>query len=154
MKITYGYKWFRPKKRLTEVWDEARARKAHEDRQLYVAVVGEITSPTCFVEINNNYIGVGFLDRLLREYLSYTFDEVEPGRLFLKAATHREFDGDCDKVSRGETYMFGQDGSVRVRKEDYLESNHSVAESKLDVGGNWEPYPTFGQYESIIRENR
>jgi hypothetical protein len=154
MKITYGYKWFRPKRRLTETWDESRARKSHEKRQLYVAVVGEASSPTCFVEINNKYVGVGFLDALVREYLCYTFDEVEPGRLFLSEATHREFDGDSDKVSRGETYIFKQDGSVRVEKENFLENSHSVAESKMDVTGNWDAYPSFGRYESIIRKSR
>ncbi len=66
MKITYGDGWFRAKKRLTETWNEDRARKTHDKRKQYVAVVGDVCSPACFVEINNNYIGVGFLDALLR----------------------------------------------------------------------------------------
>ncbi len=154
MNMTFGKSWFRAKKRLTEKWEEGRARKCHEKRQLYVAVVGEGSSPSCFVEINNDYIGVGFLDTALREYLSYQFQEIEPGRLFLTMATHREFEGDSDKVKSGITYYFKQDGNVTIESEDCLGHTHSVKETQADISGNWEPYPAFGQYQSILRENR
>ena len=154
MNVTYGKSWFRARKRFTETWDEGRARKSHDKRELYVAVVGQSSSPACFVEINNDYIGVAFLDTSLREYLSYQFQELEPGRLFLTMATHREFEGGSDKVKSGTTYYFKQDGSVTIESEDFLTNTRSVKEAYTDVSGNWEPYPQFGQYLSIIRENR
>lgn len=154
MKTTYGYKWSRVKKRLTETWDESQARKAHEKRKLYAGVIEQGAGPMCFVEINNNYVGVGFLDASLREYLSYTFDEVEPGKMFLNEATHREFEDGSDKVKSGTTYMFKQDGNVTIVSEDFLTNVRSDKETHADVSGNWEPYPEFGQYQSIVRENR
>jgi hypothetical protein len=154
MKIIYGYKWFRAMKRLTETWDENRARSCHENRQLYVAVVEKDASPSCFVEIKNDYIGVGFLDGSLREYLSYQFQEIESGRMFLTMATRRKFEDGSDKVKSGTTYFFKQDGNVTIKSEDFLANTRSVKETQADVSGNWEPYPVFGQYHSIIRENR
>lgn len=154
MNVSFGKSWFRARKRLTEKWDEERARKCHEKRQTYVAVLGEDPSPFCFVEINNDYIGVGFLDTLLREYLSYQFQEVEFGRLFLTMATRREFEGDSDNLKSGATYYFKQDGIVTIENEAFTTNTRSVRETQADVSGNWETYPAFGQYQSIVRLNR
>lgn len=154
MKLTYGYRWFRAKKRLTEAWDAARAADCHEHRQGYVAVLERDEPPSCFVEVNDGYVGVGFLDGSKREYLSYTFDEVEPGRLFLKAATHREFQGESDRVASGTTYNFALDGTVTIEGEDFTTQARSARQIQADVAGNWEPYPAFGQYDSITREDR
>jgi hypothetical protein len=93
MRVTFGKSWFRAKKRVTETWTESQARKAHEQRQLYVALLGDDSIPTRIVEVNNDYVGVCFLDVSLREYLSYQFQELESGRMFLTMATHREFEG-------------------------------------------------------------
>jgi hypothetical protein len=152
--MTFGRLWFRAKKCLTETWDESQARKAHDGRQLYVALVGKGSAPSCFVEVNNTYIGVGFLDPLLREYLGYTFQECEPGRLFLSTATRRQFEGDSDRVKSGTTYCFKPDGSSSIAWENFVPHSSSFVETRCNVVDNWEPYPVFGQYESIIRENR
>ena len=117
-------------------------------------VVEQDSSPKCFVEINNDYVGIGFLDASLREYLSYTFVEIEPGRLFLNEATLREFEHGSDKVKSGTTYHFKQNGSVIVENEDFLTNTRSVKETQADVSGNWEAYPQFGQYQSIVRVDR
>jgi hypothetical protein len=58
------------------------------------------------------FVGVCFLDEKLRNYLEYKFKEVEPGRLFLSMAIHRTFDGDSDKVARGDSWIFKPDGNV------------------------------------------
>jgi hypothetical protein len=64
----------------------------------------------------NDFIGVDFLDEFLRESLSYQFEEVESGRLFLSMATHREFDGEKDQVLSGCSYIFKQDGKLILRE--------------------------------------
>lgn len=152
--ITFGKSWFRAKKRLTETWDEPKARIAHEQRLPYVAVVGSAGSIKCFIEANNDYIGVGFLDNAMREFLSYQFQEIEPGRLFLTMATHREFDGDMDRVKSGTTYYFKPNGNVTVETEDFATSQLSTKELQTDVSGNWEAYPVFGNYHSLVRVDR
>jgi hypothetical protein len=75
MTPTYCNGWFRHQKRAVTILDETTARQAHERRRPYTVVLGDLRAPNCFIEIDNDYVGVGFLDDLLREYLSYTFDE-------------------------------------------------------------------------------
>jgi hypothetical protein len=154
MRLTFGKQWFIADKHLTEVWDESRARMAYTNRHLHTAVVGAPERPLAFIEFNGDYVGVGFLDRLLREYLSYSFQEVEPGRLFLTMATHREFDGDSDRVQKGTTYIFNPDGDVTVISEEFPNGGKSRHKITADVSGNWESYPEFGKYDSLLREDR
>src|SRR5262245_47711187 len=110
MKITFGL-WFRAKKCFSQTWGESKARNAHEARQLYGAIICDGSNSSCYVEVANDYIGVEFLDASLREYMSYQFQELEPGRLFLTMATLREFDGNSDTVKSGVTYYFKPDGA-------------------------------------------
>jgi hypothetical protein len=152
--VSFGKGWFRAKKRLTESWDESKARFAHEQRQPYVAVVGNAESIRCFVEANNDYIGVGISDNAKREFLSYQFQEIQPGRLFLTMATHCEFDGETDGVKSSTTYYFKPNGCVTVESEDFATGHLTTKKIQTDVSGNWEAYPVFGDYESIVRIDR
>ena len=110
--------------------------------------------PKAFIEFKRGYVGVEFLDASLRCYLSYTFQEVKPNRLFLTRATHREFDGASDRVKSGTTLYFKQDGGVTIITEDCDSQTHTREETRSDVSGNWEPYPEFGNYDSIVRVER
>lgn len=154
MTINYCEGWFHAKKCASGPLTVDTARRAFEKRTLHTAIIGQPEAPTAFVEFNRDYVGVGFLDARLREYLSYTFEEVSPGRLFLCTATHREFAGDTDEVLDGTTYFFKQDGRVIVETQNLLTGEKSTSESKTDVAGNWEPYPKFGEYESLVRIER
>jgi hypothetical protein len=154
MTLTYCKGWFRHQKRVVTVLDESAARKAHEQRRPYTVVLGDVTTPECFIDINNDYVGVGFLDDLLREYLSYTFDESQPGRLFLSMATQRDFDGESDKVTSGTTYHFKENGAVTIETEDFVEPFLSEGHLQADVSGNWDDYPKFGQYSAVARVDR
>lgn len=154
MNITYGKGWFRAKKRLTEPWNEDKARDCHAKRTLYVAVVSDESSPICFIESNMDYIGVGFLDSMLREYLCYQFQERTAGQLFLSMAIHREYDGNTDKVIKGTSYGFEEDGHVSIKEQDFESNTISTAERHADVSSNWDAYPEFGRYDSIIRKDR
>ncbi len=154
MSVTYCERWFRYKKKPTVLMDEDKARKAHEKRQLYTVILGDLRSPECFIEINNDYVGVGFLDNQLREYLSYSFDETSPGRMFLTMATHRVFDGQSDRVTGGTSYYFKEDGVVTIENEDFLSASKSEKKIQADVSGNWEKYPRFGDYAAVAQVNR
>ncbi|MBI1831877.1 MAG: lytic transglycosylase [Planctomycetes bacterium] len=154
MTITYGEKWFDYKKRLTVAWPESRARRAHERRRLYTAVISENGTPFYFVELNMAYVGVAFLDELIREYLVYQFQELEPGRLFLSMATYRDFDGDSDRVKDGTTYYFKPNGTVITEHLDCATNTLTTKECVRDLSGNWEPYPAFGEYSALARKER
>jgi hypothetical protein len=100
-------------------------------------------------------IGVGFLDRLLRESLSYSFQKKDFGKLFLSMAVWREFEGESDKIFRGTTYIFDPTGRVSIRREN-LSPEYVLEQSEFsaDVTTNWDEFPAFGEYSSLIKVER
>ena len=98
--IYYCKSWFRMKKVATELLTETGAALRHSSGESYTALIGSKSKPSCFVEVllGKGMVGVGFLDDRCREYLTYQFQCVGTDRLFLSMATHREFDGDEEKV--------------------------------------------------------
>ena len=136
------------------MWPADTAREAHGGRRPYAAVISTGAVPSVFVEFNDSYVGVGFLDRQLREELMYQFQERSPGRLFLTMAVHRDFEGSSDRVVKGSSYSFNEDGRVTIEDEDFVGGKVAKSERKANVRGNWEQYPAFGDYGSITRRER
>jgi hypothetical protein len=153
--ITYCQGWFRAKKYAPVLLDPAEARRRHDAGELYTALVGEATSPQCFLEIRRGFVGVDFLDALLRCRTSYSFQAPAAGRLFLSMATHRDFVAATDQVAEGTTYMFQPSGEVQLRRER-LHPTHELATSstRADVSGHWEDFPAFGDYAALMRLER
>lgn len=152
--IYFCKSWFRAKKKPTEVWTEEQAKLAHMKKQSYTVLVDSIEKPYCFMEIADKVVGVGFLDERLRESLSYDFQEIEPGKLFLTMATHREFDGETDIVVSGISYIFKQDGTVHMRREFFNPHRLETAATSSDVSMNYAATPDFGEYDDFIRVER
>ncbi|WPH16100.1 hypothetical protein [Variovorax paradoxus] len=147
--------WFAAKKFATEVWTEARAKEAHDNGRNYTVLVDSIERPFCIILVMAKGIAVDFLDERLRKALSYQFQVVAPGRMFLTMAVHREFDGDGDKVASGASYKFTEDGKVRIDRETFLpEHSLEVAHTEADVSSNYAAAPEFGHYEEFIRMER
>ncbi|ODA29958.1 hypothetical protein A6X21_06345 [Planctopirus hydrillae] len=154
MKLIYGSRWFRAKHRMTEVWDEEHAMRAHLEKRPYAVLIEDGYVLRCFLEIDRDYVGVGFLDEHKREFLSYQFQEVEAGRLFLTMANYRKFEGEGDHTIEGTTYYFRMDGGLTIETEDFSTAVVSTKKTQVNVDGNWEGYPEFGNYNSITRVNR
>jgi hypothetical protein len=152
--MTFCSGWFRAKKHPITVWKAQMAADAHERGEPYTVVLGD--PPSCFIEVvgKNRYVGVGFLDTHLREFLSYRFQEKEPGRLFLTMATHRNFDAENDHVREGTTYYFEPNGKVIIERVDFKTRVKERSETSSNVEHNWEPMPGFGDYEGVSRIER
>lgn len=154
-KIFFCKSWFAAKKRPTEVWNEEQARKAHAMKQPYTVLVDSMEAPYCTITMTAQFAGVDFLDDLLRSILTYHFQDVGSERLFITMATYREFNGKSDRVAAGTTYMFAQDGTVRMRRESFRPLYKlETASSKADVAPNYSPAPVFGEYSDLIRSDR
>ena len=153
--LHYCKGWFRAKKRALDAYSDSEARARHSDGDLYCVLVGPADAPTCFLEIGKGFAGVSFLDEHLRENLSYNFQELEPGRLFLKMAVWRDFVGDTDTVARGKTYTFDPSGQIHIQEESFY-PQHDVTRSAKhsDVSSNWDTFPTFGNYSHLVRAER
>lgn len=152
--IYFCKSWFRAKKRPTELWSEEQAKSAHVNKQTYTVLVDAVDRPYCFLDIADGVVGVGFLDDFLRESLTYAFQEVEPGKLFLTMATHREFDGSTDKLESGVTYLFERDGSVEIRRELFNPHRLDTTISRINVSSNYTSKPEFGHYDNLLRVER
>lgn len=150
----YCKSWFRAKKRPTERWTLEQAKVAHESGRLYTVLVGSAERPNCFLEVGKDFVGVGFLDAQLRESLSYQFQQIEPGRLFLSMATYREFLGQSDNLSEGTTYFFSREGIVKIERERFQPHEKETSERSVDVLPNYSDIPIFGEYEDLIRIER
>jgi hypothetical protein len=146
--------WFRAKMRPTEIWSEVDARLAHEKGLPYTVLVASAEAPFCFLEVTRKAFCVGFLDESLRESLTYDFQEVEPGKLFLSMATHWEFESGSDQVINGASYIFSADGTVQVKREFFNPHRVEVANSKIDVRTNFSATPKFGEFDDLIRVDR
>jgi len=153
--IHYCKGWFRAKKRSLEPFTDTTAKSRHESGEMYCALIGDPAEPSCFLEITKGFVGVDFLDEHLRENLSYGFQEREPGRVFLSMATWREFVGESNTVAKGTTYLFQPNGEVVIR-EELFQPQHTLTQSSrvMDVSANWDTFPKFGEYSSLIRVER
>lgn len=151
----YCKAWFRAKKQATLPYSDDEARRLHDEGKSYCVLVGSAKSPTHFIEVANDIVVVGFLDEQLREYLTYQFQVVKPGDLFLSRVTRRAFEGQSDAVANETSHIFKPNGSVTIRRESFS-PEYALEESKSTsiLKGNWENYPEFGKYDPYIKEER
>ena len=102
------------------------------------------------IEFQGTQIRLAMLDRQCRDYLTCQFDERGNGKVFLSAATYREYRGDCDSVAITEEYTFQENGAVHFEKRHFQDGVLASRDGKMDVFWNWAPYPTFGDYDSLV----
>jgi hypothetical protein len=154
MTTEYCIRWTRQDQRRPIPLDVASAQERHDERRLYTALIGSWINPRCYVEVNDDYLAVGFLDDRGREYLLYQFEEIEPGRMFLTTATRRQFDSNGRRSMTASSSHFFETGELLVITEAHIPHAFSIEELELDVESNWEPYPEFGAYEGFVTLER
>lgn len=142
---------------------ERTAKRRYEQvGRWFTAVVGDVSDPACVLEINPREpyrFGVKFFDGHGSVRLSYGFYLMEPDRLFLRQVTRWEYPDDGKFHPMNEStvveILFWEevDGVVRRRVDD-RGTVHAEDYRDVPVDANWEPYPAFGDFASIARENR
>lgn len=148
--------WFGAKKSARNIISESEAKSRHESQARYTVLVDSPTTPSAIIDVllDKDMIGVDFLDEHLRERLTYQFQQVAPGNLFLSMAVHRTFDEKSDGIAEGTSYLFNEDGRLTITRENF--SPHHLEESSTthDPTGNYEPVPVFGHYSGLLAEER
>jgi len=161
MQVSYCRRWNFLLDRPIDPLTEEGARAADAAGELYTVVLGDPTGPEKIIEVvwEDNHVGVVFFDRLQRQSLHYSFTRVDDKTMFLHAITNWQYPDDTaktiDESSWIEHIEYHQDGIVEheVRDEQAGEIHtKKVRDVKLDI--NWEPVPTFGDWESIARHDR
>ncbi|MER6424058.1 hypothetical protein [Streptomyces sp. NPDC001137] len=139
--------------------EQAQARHASGELYTAVACPDEHSTPALRVEmrLETGYASVIFMDEHGHDSLDYTFT-LTSGSLFLETATAYDY-GDSEErgghadAEHTESYEFTTEGVIRrtveVDGEESTESRHGI-----DVTGNWEPVPSFGAYDTLIRRDR
>jgi len=154
MDISYCTKWWLARKRPVKIMRESVARRRHENRQPYVALLGSAHEPRFVVDLAGEWVSIDFLDGNLRKYLSYNFIELRPGRLFLKSAYVWQYEGESDTKCSSKNFNFKEDGRMVVAERDSQTGEIAEFESITSVDENWEEYPAFGEYASLCVEER
>jgi hypothetical protein len=130
------------------------AKRRHASRESCAALIGDPDKPSHVVSLVGPWVTVSFLDADLREYLLYSFKEVRPGRLFLKQAIHRQFSPDSGEVSTATIFAFSEKGSLIMERQNMKTNRSETRKAKADPTPNWDRYPEFGAYDSLLREER
>lgn len=157
----YNKTEFSKSKNVDLVLLEEASRFAHDNKLVYYITIFKNEKPYCFLEINKGFYRVSFLDDLSRTYMSYDFygsnyEKDYGDKLFLGKITFWEFEGNTDKMIKITDHIFKTDGTFLMIERDLItnEQIDSEAKNKIDVSSNWENYPEFGKYESLIRKER
>lgn len=153
-KVAYYERWHRYAKEAVGPLSIDEAKRLEAAGEPHTVIIGDPEHPRCFIEVSEGCYGVSFLDDRKREHLMYTFEDTGDGKLFLKEALNREFEGSTDEVARGTTYRFSADGRVQIEKAERPFKQATRTETQADVSKNWEPKPSFGEYSRLVRKDR
>jgi hypothetical protein len=153
-RVTYYERWHRHAKAAVGPLAVEEAKRLDAAGEPYAVVLSDQDRPVCFVEVSEDCYGVSFLDRLQREHLMYSFEDVGDGKLFLSEAVYREFEGDSDTVAKATIYRFSTDGRVQIEKGEKPFQQAAVTDGHTDVSRNWEPKPGFGDFTGLARKDR
>ncbi|RKE44312.1 hypothetical protein [Sphingobacterium detergens] len=109
--------------------------------------------------LRSNHAGVDFIDPAGRNYLSYLFGESKrsPEELFLREVWYYNFPTEnTEEEDYRMHFVFDEEGNVNYRKYDEVNKKTLDYESnrQFNMTGLYEPIPTFGDYESLIRLER
>jgi len=154
MEVHYN-RWFRQHKKAVAGWERAIAIELHESRKPYCVILGDINNPFCFLEINNSFVYVGFLDEKKREITKYEYHEVELNKLFLKEIQTWEYEKNSDERYLSVRYRFTIDGnfSKSITNLRNKKSEKFQIKEKLSIDSNYVNYPKFGEYSNLITKD-
>ena len=156
MKIIHCKGWSLRRKYPNQPYSETEAEKLYQGRKPFGVVIERKDKPFCFIDFNNQFIYVGFLDKYQRNYLGYEFSEIQNNRIFLKEVDFWEYEGETDNKLTSNRYRFTPEGEFGIENTNNQtrEKVRRYAENKIDVSILWENYPEFGKYDNIIKIER
>lgn len=152
----YCKSWFWAKKYPIEFWNKEQALEKHRHHATYTVLVQDPVKPHAVIDISikNKFIGVTFLDKLLRGYLSYHFKKSEDETLFLSMVVYREYLGESDKVENASRYIFSKNHKVYIRRENFVSKQIEETEFFTDISNNYDQFPKFGDYTHLLKKER
>lgn len=154
MEITYCDEWFLSEKRPLNLLDEKTAKLRHDKREAYAAVLSEQGQPQYVVKLVSKWVGVIFLDDLIRPYMRYNFKEIEKGKIFLTSVVCWEYKDESDEESKSIELYFKENGETIMSEWDRETGDIIERVGNFSTDPNWDVYPEFGDYLHLCREER
>ena len=154
MEIRYCKRWSLFYKEAHKYISEDEACKRHAERKSYTAIIVENDVEKYIINVAGAWVSVYFLDKYKRNYLYYSFKEVEKNKLFLNESSYWEYDGESEKVLSTMHFTFLQDGNTIMSEKNEITGEVVQKEGNFSVEGNWDVYPAFARYNSLCREQR
>jgi hypothetical protein len=155
-RIEYGERWSPNYQDWLNPFSEVEARRRHEARELYTALIEQhdgsrLALEVCFVF---SYCNIYFFDDQGRCDLRYTFEPTDDGRLFLCEISMCEYDGVSPFDGRGTHRSFTQEGRMQTLWSENRQLTVLGKNEPVDVRLHYEPVPAFKEWESLIRRAR
>ena len=87
------------------------------------------------------------------KYLTYAFHREKEDDLFLNAVYYHDYD---ENNIETQILIFGFEttGQLFMEKRNLLTGDVEEREAKVDISCNWEKFPKFGDYDSLIKKER
>lgn len=104
------------------------------------------------VEIYKKGINVRFLDNNKNDFLLYVFRSRDRQSIFLENAIYYEYK---DNIELTQTiYNFYESGYILITQIDKIQKTLEQKELNYDASANWDNFPEFGMYDSVIKIER
>ena len=150
----YADKWLPLDRKPLNHLTVEEARQRHAARDEYAALIGPPDAPSHIVALVGPWVTVSFLDADRREYLLYSFKELRPGHIFLKQAIAREFAEESGELSVAMIFAFAENGKIIMEHQNRVTHEIEERRATVDPAPNWDRYPEFGVYDSLLHEER
>ena len=150
MDVSYCKKWWDKRKKMIDEISKSDAEILHNKGDNYTAVIKEKEKVEYVIDISAKNILVRFYDDEM--YLVYEFDILNNGKMFLKAAFYYTYE--ASELLEILSFNFSQSGYVYMCKQNLITYKSEERESIVNVSNNWEDFPKFGEYTSIIKKKR
>ena len=147
MEIIYCKKWWFPRKKSIEIFNEETARNNHLSGEDYTVVLKQNDMVSYVVEMAKNDVFVHFMNDNEVNYITYAFHK-ENDKLFLNAAYYHSYE--AEKEIELMVFGFKQNGELYMEKRDLLSGEIEEREAVVDVSCNWEDFPKFGDYSRLL----
>lgn len=152
MEILYCKKWWFARKRPIDILDEKTAYNNHIFGKEYSVVMSQSGIICCILDISLNDIFVNFMNVEGEKYLTYAFHREKEDDIFLNAVYYHNYEN--NKETEMVIFGFNINGELCMEKRDLICGDVEERESIVDVSCNWDKYPKFGDYSSLIVQER
>lgn len=158
---SYCERWSGDLRGPVTVIDEADAKARNKSGLPFGVVLGDPDEPDAYLDVDwgEGRVVVWFFGDGRMRTQRYTFERVEPERLFMAEVAVWDYPPDATAEFTSATLAYfvsyQQDGIVRQVERNYLTREETVVDvSDVELDINWEGMPRFGDWAALARRDR